>query len=409
MSIFQFHGPLSLESPLYKGRATDLEKLIRWCQGEIQHYGILYGARQCGKTSLLLRLDQYLASSAAVCWVDFEYLSDGSPARAFTVLAQKIAETLKMQPPSLDIHDAMSFADNLCQMLSMSSVPKLVLMIEEMGALQKNTRFAIANGLRAIFNDRVRPSRRILSKFMVIIAGNIEVYELASTEVSPIGNICQKHYLDDLEQENAVALIEEGMSTLGVEEGQAKTIAMHIYELTHGYPYLTQRLGNAIEMEFEEYTSLDHDTLERGISKFLLGDNALIKHIRRSLNDQDLEVPSRALILGNVPFDRRDEGMARLELIGLARNDDNTWRVRNQLFQRILEHWLHEQDQQQEPLGMGLVRIFDSHAVPVGAGILVHGNRVVTCGHVVASALDITIDERPEKEIAFDFPLLAPV
>lgn len=56
MSAFIARGPLPPDSPLFRGRAAELARLSRLCQGELQAYATIYGGRQTGKTSLALRL-----------------------------------------------------------------------------------------------------------------------------------------------------------------------------------------------------------------------------------------------------------------------------------------------------------------------------------------------------------------
>ncbi|MGW4024481.1 effector-associated domain 2-containing protein [Streptomyces sp. NPDC005009] len=50
------------------------------------------------------------------------------------------------------------------------------------------------------------------------------------------------------------------------------------------------------------------------------------------------------------------------------------------------------------------VRILDARGTPVGAGVLVAGNRVVTCAHVVEGALGPDAGDPREAELTVDFP-----
>ena len=57
-----------------------------------------------------------------------------------------------------------------------------------------------------------------------------------------------------------------------------------------------------------------------------------------------------------------------------------------------------------------LARILPIHSgTPTGAGVLIAGNRILTCAHVVAKALggDESEPERPVEEVAVDFPALS--
>jgi len=63
-----------------------------------------------------------------------------------------------------------------------------------------------------------------------------------------------------------------------------------------------------------------------------------------------------------------------------------------------------------ESLEQSLARIFSSDSFGVGAGVLIDKNRLITCAHVIASALSMheIPDEKPEGLITIDFPLVAP-
>jgi hypothetical protein len=408
MSTFHCHGPVPLDHPLYRGRNDDLSTLMKWCRGEINHYGIVYGPRQSGKTSLFLRLEEKLSRLFPVCWIDFEYFSGATPAKVFTTLGHNIARTLHQPKPEIPIEDASQLSDYLCQLFEDNSLPRLILLLEELGSLPKETRFALANGLRAIFVDRVRPGRQALSRLMVIVSGNIELYDLAYTEVSPFSNICEKHYLTDLDQTSSTGLIIDGLSTLNVSAEQASQLGSEIYQLSHGYPYLVQSLGKALEQELEVNNVLDKDSLSRGLSTFLINDSALIKHIRKSLIDLDLAKAARDLLTSRRVFDRRDQDSARLELLGVALSEQGRWKVRNRIFQQVIEHWLNEPSVVREPLSHGLVRIFDADGKPAGSGFLVNSKFVITCAHVVTGTFHSAINFEQMKDVVLDFPLLAP-
>jgi hypothetical protein len=59
---------LGPESPLFRGRQAELARLLRFCNGEVTAYIALYGGRQNGKTSLLLRLEAARWVSGAPPW-----------------------------------------------------------------------------------------------------------------------------------------------------------------------------------------------------------------------------------------------------------------------------------------------------------------------------------------------------
>lgn len=407
MSVFQFRGPLLPDSPLYKGRQADLNLLLRWCQSEVQHYGIVFGARQSGKSSLLLRLEKELSATYVVCHADFEYLSDATPARVFGALAQDFARAFSRTIPAAEIPDALRFSDYLSQLLEAHPKERVVLLIEELGALPKASRFALANALRALFNDRQRPARRMLARLMVIVAGNTELYDLAYTDVSPFANICETHYLVDLEESDAIALIHEGLSLLNVPLGQAAQLGASIYRLVHGYPYLTQRLGHALEIAQGSRGILTDDMLEDAATELITCGDPIIGHLQKVMLEQDLFPAARSILNEKLRFNRHEESLARLELAGFIRPENGFWQVRNPLYARAVQSWLDTAIKTEQPaLHLGLVRIFGNKGVPVGAGFLVDHRRIITCAHVVAAALGVHDATGASGEVTLDFPLI---
>lgn len=407
MSVFQFRGPLQPDSPLYKGRQTDLEKLVRWCKGEVQHYGIIFGARQSGKSSLLLRLEQRLSSSHVVCHADFEYLSEASPARVFGALAQDFARAFSQTVPNSEIPDALCFSEYLCQLLEVHPAQQVVLLIEELGALPKTSRFALANALRAIFNDRQRTNRRALARLMVIVAGNTELYDLAYTDVSPFANICESHYLVDLSESEALGLVQDGLSTLDVPLDVSAQMGSSIYKLVHGYTYLTQRLGHALEAELENGAPLNDEVLEQAVADLIICGDPLVSHLQKALLEQDLMPIAKSVLNEKIRFNRHEEGLARLELAGFIRPENGFWYVRNPLFACAVQNWLADSERmEQSALHRGLVRVLNWQGDPVGAGFLVDHNRVITCAHVLDSVFGMRDRAVINGEVTVDFPLL---
>jgi V8-like Glu-specific endopeptidase len=357
----------------------------------------------------MLRLEQQLSASYIVCHKDFEYLSGATPAQVFNALAEDFARAFSMPITATEISDALNFTDYICQLLVENPNQRVVLLIEELGALPRPSRFALANALRAIFQDRQRPTRRMLTRLMVIITGNTELYDLAYTEVSPFANICETHYLVDLGETEAISLIQDGLSMLNVPLDQSALLGASTYRLVHGYPYLTQRLGHALEIAFENGEQLSEDVLERTSEELITCGDPVLSHLHKVLIEQDLLSAAQSVLNEKIRFSRLEEALARLELAGFIRPDNKFWRVRNSLYAQAVKYWLEDLGgPEHDPLRPGIVRLFSKRGAPVGAGFLVDGNRVMTCGHVVTAALGRTQIVDGNEVIHLDFPLLAP-
>ena len=341
MSYFIAHGPLPPASPLFRGRQHELHQLARLCRGEKEAYAILYGSRQVGKTSLLLRLQSTLPEAIKACRVDFQSIPDvKKPAQAFTYLARRLWEDLcpGERPPS--ILDAAALTDALCRLLEGAPFQRLVLMLEELYTLPHATRLALANLLRALFNSRYQPATCSLARLTVILAGGIELYDLAAVEVSPLNNICDAYYVGDLDQMDGPTLVAEGMVDLGVPIELANWLGREVYEWTSGHPSLTQRMAVLMEDRFEQGERPHEGYLEWAAQELLTKDDVLA-HILRGVREYKLLSAARELKTDEVRFSRLEEDMARLELLGLAVERNGRWAVRNRLLSQALEQLLN--------------------------------------------------------------------
>ena len=339
MGVFVYRGPLAPDSPLFRGQTTELARLNQLCQGEVEAYATVYGGRQTGKTSLLLRLAARLPKPIRTCRVDFQWVPRATTPQVFTYLAQSVARSLPDLVEVPEVADAPSLTEFLCQVVRQPEIGQLVLLLEELGTLAQASRNDLANVLRAIFTNRFESSFRPLAKLMVVIAGGIELYELAVTQVSPLQNCCESIYLADLSEVEAVGLVADGLTRLRLPRAEAEALGGAIYFHVGGHPYLTQRLGGALEAYLATGESLKPAHVDKTVERLLSG-NPLLHHLRRALTEEDLLGASKSLLDGNLRFSRLDEDMARLELLGLATEDNGYWKVRNRLLARALEDWL---------------------------------------------------------------------
>ncbi len=351
MTSFIYRGPLPPDSPLFRGRETELKRLLRLCRGELQAYAIVYGGRQTGKTSLVLRLAAHLPPGTVACRVDFQETPGIAPAQVYAHLARRVGEAVALDTGHVNeaeramllgvaemVADAPALIGFLCQALNRPWIQRLVLLLEELGGLSLATRHDLANVLRALFSGRFDPARRPLAKMLIVLTGSVELYELAATEVSTLHNICEAFYLDDLSKRDAVRLVAEGLAEAGTPGDAAETLGQEIYAWTHGHPYLTQHLGSLLADQCIDSGGLPPDCVIASVEHLLRGD-ALLRHLRRALTGQDLCETARLLLDERPRFSRLDEDLARLELLGLAAERDGCWAVRNRVFEQAMREW----------------------------------------------------------------------
>jgi hypothetical protein len=324
---------------MFRGRTTELAQLTRLCQREVEAYAIVYGGRQTGKTSLLLRLTTGLPPHVRACRVDFQGLPGAATGQVYAYLAQRVTASLPHLESAPEIQNAPGLIEFLSQATSHPETGQLVLLLEELGAIPRDSRQDLAHVLRSIFTNRFDPAYRSLTRLMVVLAGGIELYELAATQVSPLQNICEPIYLPDLSEEQAVGLVQDGLAELGLDPAVARALAQAIYAHVSGHPYLVQRLGGALETAVMVGQSPTPDLVEHAVEQ-LLSDDSLLRHLRTALNEHQLLAASRDLLKGSLRFSRLDDEMARLELLGLAREVDGQWTARNRLLTGALQDWL---------------------------------------------------------------------
>jgi hypothetical protein len=345
MSVFVYRGPLSPDSPMFRGRTVELSRLIQLCQREVEAYAIVYGGRQTGKTSLLLRLANSLPAHVRTCRVDFQGLPGATTEQIYDHLAQRVTHSLPHLETISQAPNAPGLIEFLSQVIAHPETGQLVLLLEELGALPKDSREGLAHVLRSIFTNRFEPSYRSLTRLMVVLAGGIELYELAATQVSPLQNICEPIYLPDLSTEEAAGLANDGLTSLGLDAKEAKALSQTIYAHVGGHPYLVQRLGGALEATLAEGTVPTSDQIGHIVEQLLSGD-PLLHHLRTALIEHRLLAASQDLLEGQLRFSRLDDEMARLELLGLAREVNGCWTARNPLLAQALRDWLDTSNHQ---------------------------------------------------------------
>ena len=342
MSEFAYHGPLGPESTLFRGRTTELERLARMCQGEIGAYAILFGGRQMGKTSLLLRLPRYLPT-VRTCRVDMQFIPGATSSQVYTYLAQRVATCLPQPTAVAFSYDAPGLITYLCDAISQPGMGCLTLLLEELGALPADSRHDLANVLRAIFVNRYEATCRPLSRMMVVLAGGIELYDLAATEVSPLRNICEEIHLPPLAEAEAVGLVADGLQRLGTPVPGGRELGEKVYDHVGGHPYLTQRLGAMLEEGALAGNTPSVVQLDAALDSLLV-DNQLVYHLHKAVREHDLLPACGDLIHEHVRFGRMNEAMARLELLGLAGNIAGYWRPANPLLARAMREWLDQRE-----------------------------------------------------------------
>src|SRR6476659_7536187 len=116
---FSYRGALSPSNLSFRGRDAELARLAQLCRDEVNAYVIVYGGRQQGKTSLLLRLEAALrAGRQQVCMVDFQSLPGATTVQALTYLAERVADSVPAAPDLKSVTNSTTLLRFLVQALN---------------------------------------------------------------------------------------------------------------------------------------------------------------------------------------------------------------------------------------------------------------------------------------------------
>ena len=326
-------GPVNPKSRLFVGRAEELRTLHAWL-GNTACVGAVMGARQTGKTSLLLKLRHVLRRKYAFAFVDLQAVEGADVRECFRYIAaearaQLAADLAADVPLPGNSHEFLGF---LRELSNGTTAIRSILILDEIGALPPETALKLASTIRALFTSRlVRPE---YAKYVVLLAGATDMLELTTGRNSPLRNVTESIYLGDL-------TLPETEQLLGNVLGRARMrmspdIIRHLHSWTGGHPYWTQLLAGALQRPSGDLTEARLSSI---VEKLLPTEDKNLPHVFRSLkDDQTLWNVIELLLDGSsLAFSRANPSIARLELIGLVKNRDGRCAIRNKIYHEVLQ------------------------------------------------------------------------
>ncbi len=333
--VFWYRGALASDGAMFVGREHELGRIARLCRREVESYVIVLGARQSGKTSLLYRLGAYLGERVQVAAVNLQGLPNAGPAEVFGYIARELVVELGGEGRSADgVGSAPVLKQLLCDLAPRRTT---VVTIDEIGAVQPQAASDLANALRSFHQDRLRARYGALRRYVFVLAGGIELYKLATSNVSPLYNISDHLYLGDLSRAESDELLKRGFDELGIEPFAAIDLCDGIFYYACGHPYFTQRLGGFVEEMLEAQGRVPTlDELD-GMASGLASGDANVVSLTNGLRDEELWTEAKRLEQGeSIPFSRLVSAVCRLELLGLIRNEDGRCVVRNPIYEEVI-------------------------------------------------------------------------
>jgi len=337
MGHFYFKGPLPPDSKLFVGRQKELQTVLQLCLGPLRSYVTLVGARQTGKTSFLYRLQRMLIRPSRSVLINFQVTPDASPSSVFQFMAVELCKQLDL--PALtstaqEVRGGSAFEHFLRELPDRAG--RVIVLVDEIGALPQKTAVYLANVLRAVFSNRLVTGFEALGRFVFLLAGGSELLDLTMGLVSPFSNISTRVYLPDLTLGEVKQLMAYGLARIEISVGMAHELAEAVYHQTNGHPYLTQRMGAYIA----EYAKLEDATPELSwVSRArdqLLRQDENIHHVRNVLQDPALLGKAFQATQVATPFRLFNRLLEKLHLLGIIRDERGTVTPRNAIYAQVI-------------------------------------------------------------------------
>lgn len=297
----------------------------------------LCSARQTGKTTLLYHLRYELQKMGyGIFYIDLSNLRRLDEARFYQTICEDIENQLQKcfsdesfnQPIIENIIDQPSLLDYLESVANRShSCRKIIIMLDEVGGVPQEFDGTFWAGIRSIYTQG-----GIFRKFMFIFSGSLDINHLATTNTSPLFNVCCSTVsLEDFSLNQVKRLISGKLKN-------EELILPHIYKWTSGHPYLTQKLCKTIEKNDRYGDEKDHAAYITNLVEetFLKCDDSNLVYIFNHLMDNKKYVGLTKKILEGQRI-RRSFRSREIEIIGLiVVNQYGIYQIRNRIYNEAL-------------------------------------------------------------------------
>jgi len=344
--VFQTEGPLSEDyARLYVQREEDsrVDACVR--RGD---YVALMGARQMGKTSLLLRLRRQLLDEGHVpIFVDLSPGKGEGREAWYGYFESAVREHLRRIMPGISvppIRDQFDFRSALQQIPSdLERGRQIVFLLDEVGAVPSPLAEPFFSTIRAVFSERAFFPE--FKRCVFVMAGTFVPDKLIKDpDVSPF-NIAHHVYMSDADPAGVEGLVHH-LEVVG------STVPPHAAERafywTDGHLYFTQRLCSVLQEG--EPGVLSEQSVDEAAAAITSDEN--IARIYEKLEDDgEARQALRRRVLGRrkpfgdgpLRFNRASRLVARLELLGAVKCDDvGNCVVRNRIYEQALEQYFAE-------------------------------------------------------------------
>jgi hypothetical protein len=194
------------------------------------------------------------------------------------------------------------------------------------------TALRLSSTIRAVFTTR--HVKREFAHYAFVLAGATDMLELTTGRNSPLRNVADSIYLGDLSAAETEQLVTEMLGDT-VTASRRRTIQTP-HEWTAGHPYWTQLLGEALDRETADITDT---AIQAVVEQWLDTEDRNLPYMFNALHSDGSLWELVSAILGGtpIPFTRSDRAIAKLELLGLVKNEKGRCSIRNKIYREALE------------------------------------------------------------------------
>ena len=333
--VFRCKGHLTEDdAPLYVERDEDKKVVTCVKRGD---YVALIGARQTGKTSLLYRLRSQLLDEGCIpIYIDLSSSKRVIEERWYKHLRGKMQAQIEQALPGISVlpmRDHLDFHEALRELpINLPSSSKIVMLLDEVSAVPESFADFFFGAIRAVFSSR--GIHLEFKRYVFILAGTFIPDEIVKDkDISPF-NIAECVHTSDANQDGIAKLV-RNLERLGLDISDE--VIERIFHWTAGRLCLTQHLCAILEEQ--EESQLTTQSVDSAVDAMLI-DDINIRGVRKKVARLEGEIGRLAQEIlegAKVKFSRNDLDIARLELIGLIKADeDGNCMVRNRIYEKAL-------------------------------------------------------------------------
>ena len=150
------------------------------------------GPGRLGKTSLLLKLRHTFRDKYAFAFVDLQAIEGAQADECFNYIAEQMVEQLAetIQGAVTVPAGNTTFSTFLREFARQARNVRIIVILDEFGALPSETAIKLASTIRAVFTSRfIKPE---FARYIFLLAGATDMLELTTGRNSPLGNVTER-------------------------------------------------------------------------------------------------------------------------------------------------------------------------------------------------------------------------